>query len=60
MAHKDEFLYAVKRGDTSSVADLLCSQPELARFADEYDKTGLHWIAETDQAEVACIYPETT
>ncbi len=55
MAHEDEFLEAVKRGDTSVVAELLRSQPELARFAGEYDKTGLHWAAETDQAEVARI-----
>jgi ankyrin repeat protein len=53
MAHDDEFLEAVKRGDTPAVADLLRRQPELARCAGEYDKTGLHWAAETDQAEVA-------
>lgn len=55
MAHEDEFLEAVKRGDTSVVADLLRSQPKLVRFAGEYDKTGLHWAAETDQVEVARI-----
>jgi ankyrin repeat protein len=55
MVHEDEFLEAVKRGDTSAVADLLRSQPNLVRFAGEYDKTGLHWAAETDQVEVARI-----
>jgi len=55
MAHEVEFLEAVKRGDTSAVVDLLHSRPELARFAGEHDKTGLHWAAEKDQAEVAYI-----
>ncbi len=55
MAHEDEFLEAVKRGDASAVADLLRRQPELVRFAGEHDKTGLHWSAETDQADVARI-----
>ncbi len=55
MAHEDEFLEAVKRGDTSAVADLLRSRQELARFAGEHGKTGLHWAGETDQAEVARI-----
>ena len=53
MAQEHEFLEAVKCGDTSAVADLLRHRPELARFAGEHDKTGLHWAAETDQADVA-------
>lgn len=53
MAHEQDFLEAVKRGQTNEVADLLRVQPELVRFADEYGKTGLHWAAETDQAETA-------
>lgn len=53
MTQEHEFLEAVKRGDTATVADLLRHRPELARFAGEHDKTGLHWAAETDQAEVA-------
>lgn len=47
------FLEAVKRGETSVVADLLHDQPELVKVADEYHKTGLHWAAETDQVETA-------
>ena len=53
MAHEKDFLEAVKRGETSTIADLLRSRPELIRAADEYDKTGLHWAAETDQVETA-------
>jgi len=53
--YEDEFLEAVKRGDTSTVADLLRSRRKLARVAGEYGKTGLHWAAETDQAEAARI-----
>ena len=53
MNHEKDFLGAVKRGDTRMVADLLRSRPELIRAADEYHKTGLHWAAETDQAETA-------
>ena len=53
MAQEKEFLEAVKRGDTHSVADLLRNRPELIGSADEYDKTGLHLAAETDQVEIA-------
>jgi ankyrin repeat protein len=53
MAQENDFLGAVKRGETSVVADLLRNQPELIGFADEYHKTGLHWAAETDQVETA-------
>ena len=53
MGHEDDFLEAVKRGDTSVVADILRDRPELVRFADAYDKTGLHLAAETDQVETA-------
>jgi len=55
MAPEDEFLEAVKRGDTPAVTDLLRSRRELAQFAGERGKTGLHWAAEMDQAEVARI-----
>lgn len=55
MVHESEYLEAVRRGDTSVLADLLGRQPELVRFADEYDKTGLHWAAETDQVDAARI-----
>lgn len=53
MAQEDDFLGAVKRGETSVVADLLRNQPELISLADQYHKTGLHWAAETDQVETA-------
>src|SRR5687767_1479127 len=53
MAQEKDFLEAVKRGETQAVEDLLRSQPELIRSADEYDKTGLHLAAETDQVETA-------
>jgi ankyrin repeat protein len=55
MADEDEFIEAVKRGDASTVADLLQRRQELAGFAGDYGKTGLHWAAETDQLEVARI-----
>ena len=53
MAHEDDFLEAVKRGETSVVADILRGRPKLVRFADQYAKTGLHLAAETDQVETA-------
>lgn len=53
MEHSAEFLDAVRRADTSKVAHLLDSHPDLARFAGEHGKTGLHWAAETDQSGVA-------
>lgn len=46
MLHEAEFLEAVKSGDTSAIAEFLREHGELERFADEYDKTGLHWAAE--------------
>src|SRR5215208_1436178 len=55
MSREDEFLEAVKRGDTKAVADLLHRSQELVRFADEYGKTGLHWAAEVDQVEAARV-----
>ncbi len=55
MAHQDEFLDAVKRGDAKLVADLLRAEPELVKVADEYAKTGLHLAAETDQLETARV-----
>ena len=55
MAHETEFFEAVRRGDASTVADLLRSRPELAQVAGEHGKTGLHWAAETNQADVARI-----
>jgi ankyrin repeat protein len=55
MSRAGEFLEAVKRGDTSAIADLLHERNELVRFADEYGKTGLHWAAETEHVEaVSC------
>ncbi len=53
MAHEEEFVQAIQRGDRPAAADLLRSQPRLVRFAGEYDKTGLHWAAEADHADVA-------
>ena len=54
MSHKeDDFLEAVKSGKTGAVADMLRRQLDLARFADDHGKTGLHWAAETNQAETA-------
>ncbi len=53
MSREAEFLEAVKRGDTSAIADLLRGGNEPAQVSDEYGKTGLHWAAETDQVEVA-------
>ena len=53
MAQEKDFLEAVKRGDTHSVADFLRNRPELIGSADEYEKTGLHLVAETDQVEIA-------
>ena len=53
MEQQTEFLDAVRRGDTSAVVNLLDRHPELARFAGEHGKTGLHSAAEIDQAEVA-------
>jgi ankyrin repeat protein len=48
-----EFFDLVRRDDASTVARLLGRHPELAGAAGEHGKTGLHWAAETDQAEVA-------
>ena len=53
MDHERDFLDAVKRGEVDIVAELLRSRPDLIRAADEYDKTGLHFAAETDQLEMA-------
>ena len=53
MDDEHEFLDAVKHGQTRTVADLLRSRPELVTLADEHGKTGLHWAAQTDQAETA-------
>lgn len=49
------FLDTVKAGDVSRVVGLLRARPELAQFAGEHGKTGLHWAAETDQAEIAGV-----
>jgi uncharacterized protein len=53
MADEKDFLDAVTGGEVQIVAGLLRSRPELIRAADEYDKTGLHLAAETDEAETA-------
>jgi len=50
---KENFLDAVKRGDTDTLTSFLRNNVELVRFAGEHAKTGLHWAAETNQAEVA-------
>jgi ankyrin repeat protein len=55
MAIGDEFLELAQRGDASAVESLLRTQPDLAHYAGDYGKTGLHWAAETDQVEVARI-----
>jgi len=47
------FLQAVRDGDGAAVARLLSYDPRLARAADEYRKTPLHWAAEHDRDEVA-------
>jgi ankyrin repeat protein len=48
-----DFLDAVKNGDADAVAAALLRNPDLTRFAGDYDKTGLHWAAELDRVEVA-------
>lgn len=53
MTQHEEFLHAVKQGDGPTVAELLRRQPELITAVDEYDKSGLHWAAEKDHAEIA-------
>jgi uncharacterized protein len=53
MDDEQSFLEAVKRGQTRAVANLLRSQPELIRWKDEYEKSGLHLAAETDEVETA-------
>ena len=50
-----EFLAAIKRGDKDVVTSLIAAHPELLRLAGDGGKTGLHWAAELDQAEVAQI-----
>jgi ankyrin repeat protein len=53
MGQEDDFLDAVKRGDSAMVADFLRARAELLRFADTHGKTALHWAAELDHAETA-------
>jgi ankyrin repeat protein len=53
MAHEEEFLEAVKGGQTNVIAELLRSRPALVRVADGYAKTGLHLAAERDDVEAA-------
>ena len=53
MSQEAEFLDAVRRGDTSAIDDLIRGRGEFVCFADEYQKTGLHWAAEKDQVEAA-------
>jgi ankyrin repeat protein len=54
----DEFFDAIRRGETSKVASLLRTRPDLARATGEHGKTGLHIAAEADQAEIARILLE--
>jgi ankyrin repeat protein len=50
-----EFLEAAKRGDSLAVGTLVRSDPEFVNAADKNGKTGLHWAAEMDHADVAII-----
>ena len=53
MEQRQEFFDAVRRGDAPRVARLLNRHPNLVSVVDENGKTGLHWAAETDHADVA-------
>jgi len=48
-------LQAARDGDAKVVKDLLSNDPRLARSADEYLKTPLHWAAERDHLEIAAM-----
>lgn len=54
----EELLESVKRGDVAGVAAMLAARPDLARYAGDHDKTGLHWAAELDRLEVARLLLE--
>jgi ankyrin repeat protein len=43
----------IQRVDLSAVESQLRAEPNLAHYAGDYGKTGLHWAAEIDQVEVA-------
>lgn len=53
MTQEHDFFDAIKRGDVHAVAELLRNSPELIASADGVGKTGLHWAAETNQADTA-------
>ncbi|HEY5934312.1 MAG TPA: sigma-70 family RNA polymerase sigma factor [Kofleriaceae bacterium] len=48
-----DIIDASKRGDAAAVAGLLAENSALASSKGEYDKTPLHWAAETNQREIA-------
>lgn len=52
------FFKAVRQSDTSTLALLLERTPDLVHRAGEHGKTGLHWAAETDNADVARLLLE--
>lgn len=53
--HLQELIQAISGGDATRVRVLLELDPQLVRAQAEYDKTGLHWAAEKDRAEIAKI-----
>jgi RNA polymerase sigma factor (sigma-70 family) len=53
--HLQELIQAISGGDATRVRVLLELDPELSRAHAEYDKTGLHWAAEKDRAEIAKV-----
>ncbi len=55
MNETSQFLEAVKQNDAQRVSEMLSSNPELARVAEGFDKTGLHWAAELDHIDVARV-----
>ena len=55
MDETQEFLEAVRRGDSGKVSALVGAHPALVRVAGDHSKSGLHWAAELDQIEVARV-----
>lgn len=50
-----DFIEAVTRGDQERVAELLRTWPESIRATDQLGKAGLHYAAETNQADIARV-----